>query len=413
MRIAFVTPEYVTEPNFSGGLANYLHRVSLALLQLGHEPVVVVRSDRDESFVHRGIEVHRVRVKPGVCAKVFGRLTSHRYTASVNFFGASRALSRKVAALHGFRKISLVQYPHLGGMGVLRPRGIPAVVRLSSYLPLWRMHGEYDHSPPVVIRQQELWERYGLKRADAVFGPCGEVAAAVARDIGRPVEVIETPFVMDAETSDDSVYRDALDGKAYLLFVGRFSPAKGLVVLADAVRDLLARHPETYFALVGREMGGYRGAPMLDYVMERAGADRSRLLYLGDLVHEKLYPIMKRAAAVVVPSLIENFPNVCLEAMAHRKVVVGTRRTGLEQLITDGVSGILCDPGDPQSLLGAMERAMALPDRERERIGAKARERIDELRPEKAVVRLLSYYEKVIRETADMRRKGFGRLLRN
>ncbi len=117
--------------------------------------------------------------QPGGCAKIVGRLTSYRYTASVNFFGASYTLSRKVAELHDSRKIASVQYPHLGGMGVFRPRRIPSVVRLSSYLPLWRIHGEYDHTPPAVLRQQERWERYGLKRADAVFGPCGEVAAAV------------------------------------------------------------------------------------------------------------------------------------------------------------------------------------------------------------------------------------------
>jgi hypothetical protein len=62
MKICFVTPEFVTEAkNFDGGLSNYLYRVSLGLLELGHHPVVMVASDTTEVFTHRGIEVHRVQ----------------------------------------------------------------------------------------------------------------------------------------------------------------------------------------------------------------------------------------------------------------------------------------------------------------------------------------------------------------
>lgn len=112
---------------------------------------------------------------------------------------------------------------------------------------------------------------------------------------------------------------------------------------------------------------------------------------------------MRHARALVVPSLVENFPNVCLEAMALGKVVVGTRRSGLEQLIADGVSGILCDPGSPAGLLEAMERAIRLSEEQQENIGRMARERIDALRPEKTVGRLLSFYEEVIERK---RRRG-------
>ena len=37
MRIAFITPEFVTNEYFSGGLANYVHRVTRALAEMGHE----------------------------------------------------------------------------------------------------------------------------------------------------------------------------------------------------------------------------------------------------------------------------------------------------------------------------------------------------------------------------------------
>src|SRR5262249_37770227 len=65
LRIAFVTPEYVTEDYFDGGLANYINRTSRLLAERGHDVHVVTLSRRDEKeFDHDGVMVHRVMLKP-------------------------------------------------------------------------------------------------------------------------------------------------------------------------------------------------------------------------------------------------------------------------------------------------------------------------------------------------------------
>ena len=66
LRIAFATPEYITENHFDGGLANYLSRVSRILANLGHDVHVVTLSPIDEAeFEHEGVMVHRVMLKRG------------------------------------------------------------------------------------------------------------------------------------------------------------------------------------------------------------------------------------------------------------------------------------------------------------------------------------------------------------
>jgi len=397
MRIAFVTAEYVTEKNFSGGLANYIHRLSLSLIRLGHRPIVVVVSDRNESFVSDGVEVHRVREDGRIpWVGILSRLTLGRYYSALFLLRRSRRLNAKVGELHEREPIAIVQFPHLGGLGIFRPRLIPSVVRLSSYTPLWKLHGEYDAMDPRVLRDQERLEDRGLRLADAVFGPSEAVAAAVEKDIGKPVAVIETPFLMDAPVLDDTVYRELLQDKEYILFVGRFSPAKGFVTLADAASALFEAFPRLFLVVVGREQGGYKGAPALEYLREKAGRHRGRILYLGDMRHDLLYPVMANARAVVIPSLVENFPNVCLEAMAHRRVVIGTRGTAFEQLLVDGVSGLLCEPGSPAGLVDAVGKAIHLTEAERLAMGEKAAERIHALRPEIVVEQLLEFYRSVM-----------------
>jgi hypothetical protein len=61
MRIAFLTPEYVTEGYFSGGLANSINRTAAALTAAGHEIHVFTGSNlRNENFVADRVTVHRM-----------------------------------------------------------------------------------------------------------------------------------------------------------------------------------------------------------------------------------------------------------------------------------------------------------------------------------------------------------------
>lgn len=397
MRIGFVTGEYVTEErSYDGGLANYVQRVSLSLAALGHEPVVIVSSDRDETLADKGIEVHRVRTTSGFLRSALDVATFHRHTMALELSFVGLALRRRLKQIHRERPLSIVQYTHLGGLSLFALPGVPSVIRLSSYTPLARSKGGYDGLRQRDIDQQERFEWRALKRADGVYGPSRIVSSLVERDIGRPVQVIEPPFILDAEQLDEGPYRSQLAGKMYLLFFGTMSVLKGIITLAETLPEVLSRHPDLHFVFIGKERDGYRGMTMEEHVLSRAGDCRNRVLFLGRMRHEQLYPILGAASAVVLPSRFDNFPNTCLEAMAHRRVIVGTRGTSFEQLLCDGESGILCEADDPASLREAIERAIALPDERRREIGEKAWERVQDLLPERAAGRLLSFYENVI-----------------
>jgi glycogen synthase len=63
MRIAFITPEFVTEEYFSGGLANYVHRITKYLTSLGHEVhVIILSNDKIDSFLYGDVWIHPVVV---------------------------------------------------------------------------------------------------------------------------------------------------------------------------------------------------------------------------------------------------------------------------------------------------------------------------------------------------------------
>ena len=64
---------------------------------------------------------------------------------------------------------------------------------------------------------------------------------------------------------------------------------------------------------------------------------------------------------VALPSLNEAFGNVVLEGMAATRPVVATRVGGPEEIVVDGVSGMLVPPADAQALGAALNRLIAEP----------------------------------------------------
>jgi len=69
------------------------------------------------------------------------------------------------------------------------------------------------------------------------------------------------------------------------------------------------------------------------------------------LPHAQLYPIIERAHLVVLPpSLMDNLPNACLEAMTLGKPVVVRAAPADEIMITDGENGFLVSPNEPEQL---------------------------------------------------------------
>lgn len=393
LRVAFATIEFVTEPTYYGGLANYLYRVARSLLEFGHEPVVVVPSDRDERFFHEGIEVHRVAIRKGGFFSAVDRMTAQRLRETLSWVWQSRQLNAALGRIHDRKPLSLIQYASCAATGLFRLRRLPSVVRISSFLPLWNDAYEYARTPDV--RLIEGLEEIAYRRADALFAPSSINARAVEVATGKRVSVIETPFFLECRELDESVFRETLYGKRYLLFFGSIGLMKGAGVIADMIGDLLARHPDLHFVFAGKNLP-HDGRSMMDHIREKAAADCDRVHHYREMPHGRLYPIIRNAFAVVLPSRIDNFPNTCLEAMAHERVVIGTNGASFEQLISDGENGFLCEKDDPGDLLRIVEAVLALGEPERAAIGARARERVHALRPEESVPRLIEYYHRVI-----------------
>ena len=386
MRIAFATPEFVTENHFDGGLANYLHRVSRALADLGHDiHVITLSTKNDDEFEHEGVMVHRVMLKPGW--HKLNRLTRYSLTTTLHWLNFSTQTFRKLKQLHRRQPFDLIQYPNYSSCGLFSMALLRTahVVRASSQ-PGWNACVERNLDSALTERLEAL--QYKLTRN--VYAPSRSTQKMLAPD----ARLIRTPFYIETHDWDTTVYDQFLKDKRYVLYFGRFQLHKGFHTLAHALPRFLNQFPDAYVALVGRDMETSLASSMAAFARAQCNGFAERLMIMENLPHSSLYPIINEARLVVLPSLMDNLPNACLEAMGLGRVVIGTTGTIFDELISDGVNGFLVPPDNPHALADKMIAAWT--DQRLAEMSAAAKAQVQEFAPDKTIPSLLSYYSEVL-----------------
>jgi glycosyltransferase involved in cell wall biosynthesis len=394
LRIAFATPEYTTEKRFDGGLANYLHRIATALVPLGHEVHVITLSELDQAeFEHDGVQVHRVVM--GKFGHRLNRVTGDRIRRSANWLDLNLRVYQKLKQIHQQTPLDMVQFPSYSSCGILSSLflKVPYVVRLSSYRPAW--HRLTESTRTLDLWLMECLEEWQLRLSRHIYAPSYALQKLVAEETGIDrVKVIRTPCYIETQHWDDSLYDRHLTHKQYLLFFGRFQPHKGFHILAQALPPVLEQYPDAYAVFVGQDMGSPLADSMQDYARSQCNQYVDRLIFLPQLPHHQLYPIITHAHLVVLPSLIDNLPNACLEAMALGKPVIGTIGTSFDELITDGETGFLVVPGNVNALSQTIIAAWNHPHLDS--IGQAARQRMTEFSPDATVAAVLNLYQEIL-----------------
>ncbi|HEX5032502.1 MAG TPA: glycosyltransferase [Candidatus Eisenbacteria bacterium] len=215
---------------------------------------------------------------------------------------------------------------------------------------------------------------YGLGAADGFLVHARAEAARLApRAHGRPVRVHPHPsyeiFHRGAPSRDEARARLEVSGRV-LLFFGYVRPYKGLGDLLEALR--LAR-PDSWDRLF--VVGEFyeprdRYARWLD-----DPALRAKIVVVDRYVpNEEVGTYMAAADLVVLPYRSATGSGIAQVAFGAGVPTIATRTGGLEDVVEDGVSGLLVPPESPRDLARAIERFAD------EDLGPKLREGVERTR---------------------------------
>jgi glycogen(starch) synthase len=226
-------------------------------------------------------------------------------------------------------------------------------------------HDIYEHSATL-----RAGLRAGLRQATTVTG-CSQFVLddAVERfglEPGRGV-VVRNGVELDIEAVAEPL---ALPFARFVFAVGRAVEKKGFDLLIDAYARIAARHPD-----VGLVIGGSGAAldGLRQLVRKRGLAER--VVLAGGLSRGQVGWAMRNAAVFVMPSRIEPFGIVALEALAAGCPAIVTSRGGAAEIVRNDECGLVVDPFDSAALSAAIDRLLSQPELN-ERLAKAGRERV-------------------------------------
>jgi colanic acid/amylovoran biosynthesis glycosyltransferase len=166
------------------------------------------------------------------------------------------------------------------------------------------------------------------------------------------------------------------DGCPLILGIGALIPEKGFDVLIQACNILRSESYPFKCRILGdgteREALEARGRELLkNGILEMPGV----------LPAEEVMRQFRRASVLVMPCVpcsegTDGLPTVIIEAMAHGVPVISTRHAGIPDLVRNGETGMLLEPGDPHSLSEAIKAMLSSPE-ECARLAEAARREIE------------------------------------
>jgi glycosyltransferase involved in cell wall biosynthesis len=377
LSVCLISEEYPPDTGW-GGIGTYAYNLAHGLADLGHRVHVISRGWGEETVTDDGrVRLYRVAI-PEPSWRWGTYFVNLRFFETRGMLLWSRRVAQLIDRLRATEPFDVVETPEYHAQGLFAALGRgrpPVVVKL--------------HTPAFLCRQingvgvggsswdtaiSERLEYWLARRARMVTSPSRRLAVDVAarwrlrsstiRVIPNPID--EEMFCPNGPAADERT----------IAYVGRIERRKGVETLIDALPEILRAIPGARLRLVGKDHpSGPGGSSLSDHLRQRlrdAGVPAGAVEFAGPVDRTELPWTYRGAAVCVVPSLYENFPYTCLEAMACGSAVVASAVGGIPEILNDRSDGLLVPPARPDALAAAVIRLLT-DGGLRRRLGTQAR----------------------------------------
>ena len=413
LTVCLLSQEY--PPGVVGGIGRLTYELARGLAECGHTIHVLTKSSAGHNTVdfEGGVWVHRLVEDREETPPPRGqKFPPHIWRRSAR-------LLREVKRIDAMHPVDIVEGPiwDAEGLAAVLDGSFVTVTSLETPLKM-----AIETNPGWI--DGSLGQRHFFEQLIAAESATVQRATAVRAISGAVVETMRTLYGMTFMPGQLYItpigMADRSLGKSFekqndfvtILFAGRLEHRKGIDVLLAVIPSLCDQFTQARFVLVGEDrpaLGGasfanqfygrYSNAPFLD-----------RVVFAGKIPDAELERHLAQCDIFVSPSRYESFGLVFLEAAMFGKPVVGCRVGGMKEIIEEGITGLLAEPGDAESLRRALATLIAEPAK-RAAMGQAGRARfLAQYTREKLAERTLQFYRDVLSASAqrarEMRRAG-------
>ena len=374
MHICFLCSEY--PPATHGGIGTFTQTMGRALVQRGCTVTVVGVYGSDAVEDDQGVRVIRLKASP---------------VPKTGFIVNGFKLRQALRELHAAKPIHIIDGPELS-FAVLR-----------SSLPgrkVIRMNGGHHFFATTLNRNPAPWRSWQERRSFGIATDICAVSRFVAdttRDLlklnGRPIEILPNPVDVKAFSPHPSPEDPGL-----IAFVGTVCEKKGIRQLVLAMPQILAAVPHAHLVVAGRDSTepetGASFTGRLRQIVSPAVLER--ISFAGAVAHASLASLLDKAQVCVYPSHMEAQGIVIIEGMAMGKPVVVGNTGPAAEMVEHGVSGLLCNPFEPQSIADRVIQVLTNRDLAKSMAANARRRAVEQFAVDVLAERNLAFYSRIL-----------------
>ncbi len=212
-------------------------------------------------------------------------------------------------------------------------------------------------------RHHSKYTKFLIRRMDQVIATSS--ATAKYLEVANTVILHGIPLDDFSPTNDAPALRRSknIPGDFVIGCFGRIRHQKGTDVFVDAMIKLMASHPHASAIIMGRATGSHTGFLQKLKDKVRAANLSDRILFPGEVPVQEIAQWYKILSLFVAPQRWEGFGLTPLEAMGCGVPVVATTVGAFSEIVLDGKTGALVEPGDVNQTIAAIEPYLNDPDR--------------------------------------------------
>jgi glycosyltransferase involved in cell wall biosynthesis len=186
------------------------------------------------------------------------------------------------------------------------------------------------------------------------------------------IKVVPYPYTINEELLKIPVETEFNN----ISFIGRIENRKGVFNFAKSLPLILDKYQTLKVRFIGSNtISPYGGKDSVSYIREVLLPDYLERIEFLKFEYKDISKAFASTDVCVFPSLWENFPNVCLEAMASGRGIIASNNGGMYDMLHDCEGGILIDPTNITAISSAI--ISMLDDKERRwKMGQEARRKL-------------------------------------
>jgi glycogen synthase len=361
MRIGFISREYPPETHV-GGIATYSKMAAQLLVDHGHEVHVFCNGRNNNLHITGNLHVHRIQManhplpngKYFYYWRNFVRTRLSRWLDSITW---SKTVAHYISHNIDISRFDALEWPETNGEGAYLPRLSPHIQGIC------RIHTSWVDDP--LHHPLERWllirlQKMACQNATLIVSPSKAMA------IGYAAKILNLKQMVKVSSNPLSWWHLPIawhtKKRENILYLGRIEYRKGVDVLMDAFHSIRNETHSGTLRIVGslfapidpgdletqlrlkNELSGQIDNPLSPFKIE----------YLGNIDHDELHVHLDWAGLLVMPSRMDNYPYVILEALTRGCCVLATDVGGISEICGDMPFSRLIKPGDSASLAQEM-----------------------------------------------------------